>query len=74
MPSSVIRSFEYDDDSQSLAVTFLSGRRYRYDRVPVETYRAMRRALSKGSFFNRQVRDRFPCTAEHDDPLPGGKR
>ena len=64
MPSTVIRSFEYDGDSQILAVTFLSGRRYRYFGVPRKTYEAMRLSASKGGFFNRQVRDHFPFTEE----------
>jgi lysyl-tRNA synthetase class 2 len=59
MPSSVIRSYVYDPDSQSLAVEFVSGRRYRYDAVPAELVEAMRRARSKGSFFNRRIRDHF---------------
>ena len=62
MPSTVIKSFEYDRRRASLAVTFQNGRRYRYDQVPPATFEAMRGAFSKGSFFNREIRDRFPCT------------
>lgn len=65
MPSSVIRSFAYDDDSRSLAVEFVSGRRYRYDEVPRRVVEAMRRARSKGKFFNEHVRDHF-ATIEID--------
>lgn len=66
MPSSVIRAFDYDAGRQRLEIQFVSGRRYRYHRVPERVYRAMRRARSKGSFFNRQIRGRFAF-----DPLPG---
>lgn len=62
MPSSVIRSFVYDPDSRSLAVEFVTGRRYRYDEVPSRVADAMRRARSKGKFFNEHVRDHFATT------------
>lgn len=64
MPSSVIRTFSYDPDARQLHVTFVSGRRYRYDAVPREIYEAMRRSFSKGQFFNRRVRDDFPASPE----------
>ncbi|MFC6491401.1 KTSC domain-containing protein [Ancylobacter dichloromethanicus] len=37
-----------------------SGRRYDYRNVPPETYAAYRAAISKGSYFNQFIRDRFP--------------
>ncbi len=36
MPSTVIRSFEYDEQSRTLLIVFQSGRRYRYMDVPAE--------------------------------------
>jgi len=60
MPSAVIRSYEYSAARRELRVTFQSGRSYIYQNVPEDTYRAMRRTLSKGSFFNEHIRDRFP--------------
>ena len=60
MPSTVIRSFEYDASRQQLLVVFRSGRRYLYEQVSEETYTRMRGAFSKGEFFNRHIRDRFP--------------
>ena len=62
MPSSVIRSFYYDPVDHHLDLIFVSGRRYRYHDVPEETYGAMRRAFSKGQFFNAHIRDRYPHT------------
>jgi hypothetical protein len=62
MPSSVIRAFAYDSDRHSLAVEFISGRRYRYDDVPQPIVEAMRAARSKGQFFNTHIRDRFATT------------
>lgn len=59
MPSSVIRSFHYDPAAHTLDVQFVSGRRYAYLDVPEREVEAMRRATSKGGFFNRRIRDRY---------------
>ncbi len=61
MPSTVIRAFDYDPDAAALVVTFVCGRRYIYYDVPVDVYDAMTRALSKGRFFNRRIRDHYDC-------------
>jgi lysyl-tRNA synthetase class 2 len=62
MPSSVIRTFWYDPADRHLDVVFVSGRRYRYHNVPDEIYGEMRRAFSKGEFFNENIRDHFRFT------------
>jgi hypothetical protein len=59
MPSSVIRSFDYDPAEHRLDIRFVSGRRYSYIAVPEREVDAMRRASSKGGFFNRRIRDRY---------------
>jgi KTSC domain-containing protein len=64
MPSSVIRSYRYDPLQRRLELVFVSGRRYRYHDVPEETYSAMRRAFSKGEFFNAHIRDQYRHTRE----------
>lgn len=46
---------------RELDVMFPGGRRYRYANVPAHVARAFGEALSKGSFFNRQIRGRFLC-------------
>lgn len=60
MPSTVIRSFDYDAGKQQLLVVFRSGRRYVYEQVPEDAYTRMRSAFSKGEFFNEHIRGRFP--------------
>jgi hypothetical protein len=60
MPSTVIRSFAYDAGKQQLLVVFRSGRRYVYEQVSEDTYTRLRGAFSKGEFFNKHIRDRFP--------------
>jgi hypothetical protein len=64
VPSSLIRSFDYDEASKTLLIIFRSGRRYRYLDVPAETHKGLRAAFAKGVFFNTQIRDRFAYTEE----------
>ena len=59
MPSSVIQSFVYDPVSAALDVTFVSGRRYRYFRVPASAAQGLADAVSKGRYFNARIRDRY---------------
>ena len=68
MPSTAIRDIDYDIPSHRLTVTFVSGRRYIYDGVPQRVYDAFARADSRGGFFNREIRDRYPFR-EIDSPM-----
>jgi hypothetical protein len=61
MPSTVIRSFEHSPEREELVVEFVTGRRYLYSGVPKAEADGMRRAFAKGSYFNKRIRDRFPC-------------
>ena len=63
MPSSVIRRFAWRADPPALDVEFVSGGVYRYAGVPEEEARAMKGVLSKGSYFNRHIRDAYSCQA-----------
>ena len=60
MPSTVIRRFEHSPEREELIVEFVTGRRYLYSGVSREEADAMRRAVSKGAFFNKRIRDRYP--------------
>jgi len=60
MPSTAIRSHTYDGEAELLLIEFITGRRYVYSGVPSSLYEGFRRAISKGGFFNRRIRDRFP--------------
>ena len=68
MPSTVIRSFDYNPGRKALDVEFVSGRRYRYAGVPPEVAEAFREAFSKGRFFNARIRDRYGCTELDHEP------
>lgn len=61
MPSSVIRFLRYAPGTRELTVTFVSGRLYVYEDVPPEVAAAFRKARSKGTFFNHEIRDRYVC-------------
>jgi hypothetical protein len=65
MPSSVIRHFWYDPAHQKMDVVFTSGARYSYHDVPEDTYRSMKRAFSKGKYFNVNIRDQYRHTREN---------
>lgn len=64
MPSTVIRRYEYDAERHRLHVEFVTGRRYVYSGVPKKEVDAMGKAFSKGSFFNRRIRDHYPFERE----------
>lgn len=44
-----------------LQLDFRDGTRYTYSGVSPELFRELLGATSKGSFFNRHIRGRFPC-------------
>ena len=59
MPSTVIRSHSYDPQTSELTITFVTGRRYVYGDVPQDIYGAFKAAFSRGTFFNRHIRDHY---------------
>ena len=59
MPSTVIRTFEYDSQRQELTVVFRSRRSYTYVHVPPATHAAMKSAFAKGEFFNANIRGKY---------------
>ena len=40
-------------------MTFVTGRRYLYERVPEDVFEAFLSASSRGGFFNSEIRDRY---------------
>lgn len=57
--SSHLEHVDYDDSTDTLAVTFRDGRTYDYMNVPAQTAREFQAAGSFGEFFNRQIKGRF---------------
>jgi hypothetical protein len=60
MPSSVIRSFDYDDARNELTVALTTGRVYVYSLVPPAVVAEFKSAFSKGRFFNEKIRGTYP--------------
>ncbi|PRX49196.1 KTSC domain-containing protein [Prauserella shujinwangii] len=58
--SSVLRSVGHDPAHRVLEVEFRNDRVYRYLGVEHAVYTELMAAASKGRYFNRFVRDRYP--------------
>jgi hypothetical protein len=52
----------YVPHRQQLDLLFAGGRRYRYANVPIQVAHRFAAALSKGRFYNEEIRNRFACT------------
>lgn len=59
MPSSVVRYFHYNPDTQILRVTFVSGMIYDYLEVPATVYEEMKASSSKGIFLNTEIKGKY---------------
>lgn len=57
--SSAIRSVGYDASKRILEIQFTSFTTYRYRNVPESIYYGLMNASSKGTYFNRYIKDRF---------------
>lgn len=55
-----LRAVGYDAATQTLDVQFSSGRVYRYSGVPDKVHEELIAAESIGSYFARNVRNKFP--------------
>ena len=60
--STTLASAGYDTAAGLLELEFRSGAIYRYLSVPASLYRDLLAADSKGRFFNRSIRYRFPTS------------
>ena len=58
--SSTIASVGYDLTRELLQLEFCSRAIYHYFGVPADVHEALLEASSKGSYFNRAIRGRFP--------------
>jgi len=59
--SSVLLAVAYDPADRLFEAEFHNGQVYQYHRVPPELYQQLLAAESLGSFFNRKIRNHFPC-------------
>jgi hypothetical protein len=58
--STAIQEIDYSPEHGKLFVTFQDGDEYVYVGVPERVGKAFFRAPSKGRFFQRMIRDRYP--------------
>lgn len=58
--SSVLVAIAYDPSNQLLDLEFRDRTIYRYRGVPIEVHSAFLGSPSKGVFFNRAIRRKFP--------------
>lgn len=58
--SSTLATVAYDETRSLLQLEFCSRRSYRYFGVPSAVHQALLDAPSKGRYFNRAIRGRFP--------------
>lgn len=54
--SSSLRSCTYDEDTQDLTITFMSGQPYTYAKVPRDVFEQLTEAQSPGSFFHQNIK------------------
>lgn len=59
--SSMIERASYDDEAQSLCLSFKQTGKYVYYDVPAAIFDALCKAGSVGSFFNNEIKGRFHC-------------
>ncbi|SKB69533.1 KTSC domain-containing protein [Parapedobacter luteus] len=59
MPSSVIRHIDYSETSNILKITFQTGAVYTYYEVPEMVYIGLRKARSKGKYFNAHIAGQY---------------
>lgn len=60
--SSNIRSIGYEDEPNILEIEFHSGGIYQYFEVPKSVYEALMGASSHGSFFHKNIRNKYRYT------------
>jgi hypothetical protein len=60
--SSLITSSQWTPDYNHLDISFASGASYRYAEVPEDVYEAFCTADSQGSYFNKNIKGKYPFT------------
>jgi hypothetical protein len=57
--STAIKQIAYDRARKELKLTFVSGRTYVYEDVPIDAYEELLSAESQGAYFNHRIRDAY---------------
>ncbi|MGQ0533896.1 MAG: KTSC domain-containing protein [Caulobacteraceae bacterium] len=61
MPSTAIADIEYDPERKQLRITFVTGRIYIYEDVPIDVFEDLMSTSSRGAYFNRNIRSAYEC-------------
>lgn len=59
MPSTVIRSFEYNMATAILKIVFVTGTVYEYYDVPSDVYEQFKSYREKGVYYNSQIKGKY---------------
>ena len=59
--STAIMAIGYDEQSMRMKITFQQGHTYDFCRVPKNIFEGLRRASSKGTYYNSHIKDRYQC-------------
>ncbi len=59
--SSAISAVGYDSNTGRMKITFKQGRTYDFCRVPSQIHKGLMEAASKGSYFDRFIKDHYQC-------------
>jgi hypothetical protein len=59
--SSAITAVGYDATTALMKITFKHGRTYDFCRVPSYVHQGLMTASSKGSYFDKFIKDRYQC-------------
>lgn len=62
LDSSVLQDMEYELLTETLILTFKTGKRYAYEGVPAEVVHSLMTAPSSGQVFNREIRNNYRAT------------
>lgn len=58
--SNAIHAIGYDDDTRTMEIIFTGGGIYQFQNVPPNVFYRFRASVSKGSYFQNNIRGRFP--------------
>ena len=59
--SSALSAIGYDPQTRRMKITFAQGHTYDFCRVPQQVFDALMRAPSKGTYYNENIKGRYPC-------------
>jgi len=59
--SSAILAVGYDSNTGQMKITFKQGRTYDFCRVPSQVHKGLMEAASKGSYFDKFIKDQYQC-------------